>query len=125
MINVFCQVYWCMVSRDVMYDIDSMERLSVEGVATEGNVYGIGMVYDWRRSAVQCAMVGPKKFYDMMYIFVTTQPTLLVVLSVGLVTFRLPSVSSPLTKFGGLKFNKRDRDVKTAVTRCLIIEHVD
>jgi hypothetical protein len=33
MINVVCQICWCMVSRDVTYDSDSLERLSVEAVA--------------------------------------------------------------------------------------------
>jgi hypothetical protein len=107
-----------------MYDSDSMKWLSVEAVATEGNVYGIGLLFRWRRSAVQCAMLSRKKFYDMTHTFVTTQPILLVILSAGLVADRLPSVSSPQTKFGGHKF-KRDCDMKTAVTRCLIREGMD
>jgi hypothetical protein len=60
----------------------------------------------------------------MTYTFLTIQPILLVILSAGLVADRLPSVSSPQTKFGGHKF-KRDCDMKTAVTRCLITEDVD
>ena len=112
------------MSPDVMYDNDSMEGLSVKAVATEGNVYGIGLLYRWRRRAVQCAMLSRKKFYDMTHTFVTTQPTLLVILSAGLVADLLPSVSSPQTKFGGHKF-KRDCDMKTAVTRCLITQDME
>jgi len=104
-----------------MYDSDSIKRLSAEAVATEGKVNGIGLLYLWRRNAVQCAMLSRKKFYDMTHTFVTTQPILLVILSARLVADRLPSVSSPQTKFGGYKF-KRDCDMKTAVTRCLITE---
>jgi hypothetical protein len=65
-----------------------------------------------------------EEFYDMKHSFVTTQPILHVILSAGLVADRLPSVSSPQKKFGSHKF-KRDCDMKTAVTRCLITEGID
>jgi hypothetical protein len=97
-----------------MYDTDSVERLSVERCSYKGKSLWHTPVVLLETKRVQCAMISRKKFYDMTYTFVTTQTTLSVILSAGLVAGRLPSVSSAQTKFGGHKF-KRERDMKATL----------
>jgi hypothetical protein len=68
------------VNRDLIYDSDSPERLSVETVATGGECLLLRLVLALETKNGSMCNGLQKKFYEMTCTFVTTQLALLVII---------------------------------------------